>query len=74
MTEPEIIKITEELFRALNFMHSQNLVHRDLKPQNILVSNAKNVEIKLTDFGFATYFEEEEKLELPLGTPYYLSP
>ena len=49
-------------------------MHRDLKPQNILVSNAKNVEIKLTDFGFATFFDEDEKLDLPLGTPYYLSP
>jgi len=45
-----------QLFTSLDFMHSQNLIHRDIKLENILIDRADNgsVFLNLTDFGFAT--------------------
>ncbi|XP_065889354.1 cyclin-dependent kinase 5-like [Dysidea avara] len=43
-----------QLLRGLAFCHSQNIFHRDLKPQNILIN--KNRELKLADFGLARAF------------------
>ena len=44
-------------------------MHRDLKLENVMISNS---EIKLVDFGFATYFKTEESLSL--GSPLYMAP
>ena len=46
-----IQKITMQVCRAINFCHENNVIHRDVKPENILISNAYVV--KLCDFGFA---------------------
>ena len=46
-----------ELVSALEYMHSKNIAHRDLKPDNILISN--EFHLKLTDFGEAKKFEEK---------------
>ena len=61
-SEDEVSIMTKEIFLALNFMHQQNLVHRDLKPQNILIENPKTLELKITDFGFATFYDQNDKL------------
>lgn len=53
-------------------MHSNNMVHRDIKPENILIEKVETLEIKLTDFGFATYFDS--KLSEVLGSPIYMPP
>ena len=73
-TEREVIKIIKQLFLALNYMHARNIAHRDIKPENILIESIEKLDIKLTDFGFATYFNESDKLEEVLGSPLYMPP
>ena len=60
MNEEEILIISEQILLALNFLHCANLVHRDLKPQNIMIEDPDTLEVKLADFGFATFFNNEK--------------
>ena len=60
-------------------MHKQNIVHRDIKPENILLSpqeaaDPNSLNVKLTDFGFATFFKKEKGLQQVLGSPLYMAP
>ena len=52
LTEQEAVPVFRQILSAVDFMHSQGLVHRDLKLENILISDEKVV--KIIDFGFAT--------------------
>ena len=56
-------------------MHQQNIVHRDIKPENILIQkNDDEVVLKLTDFGFAVFFNQEKGLKKVLGSTLYMAP
>jgi serine/threonine protein kinase len=61
---------------AVSYMHTNSLVHRDLKLENILIK--ENIggmdEIKIIDFGFATNCASGHKLSLFCGTPCYMDP
>lgn len=77
MTERVAADITQQILLALNYMHKQKMMHRDLKPENMLVQDLADtlkVNVKLTDFGFATTWKAGEKLDLSLGSPLYMAP
>jgi serine/threonine-protein kinase len=65
--------IIKQIASALAFIHEQGILHRDVKPANIIVMDDKTV--KLTDFGIARIAESELTITHEmLGTPAYMSP
>src|ERR1700676_2535560 len=71
-----ILRYATQLAEALAAAHAEGVVHRDLKPQNILVN--KEDQIFVSDFGLGKSFEEGAigmtRTDAFLGTPRYMSP
>lgn len=65
-------KYMKQLSKGLKYLLDNNILHRDLKPQNILIS--KNYDIKITDFGFATYYTKDTIINTLCGSPMYMAP
>ncbi|CDW89285.1 serine threonine protein kinase [Stylonychia lemnae] len=74
--ESNIKSIIEQLLLGIHFMHQQNIVHRDLKLDNILLKSNKNgkYEIRIADFGLATQLKQGEHRYDKCGTPTYIAP
>ncbi|RLN78630.1 hypothetical protein BBJ28_00023887 [Nothophytophthora sp. Chile5] len=74
-SEDDVRKIIRALLRAVAFLHSNFITHRDLKLENLLLENADSPSsLKLCDFGLSTRFKRGEKLVKPLGTIDYVAP
>lgn len=61
-----------QLCEALTFAHEHQIIHRDIKPGNIMVNDADHV--KVADFGLARPASDEAEEDNPLGTPDYAAP
>jgi len=75
---PAVKRVLLELLDALAHAHARGVIHRDLKPGNVLLSRLGDVRpgLKLTDFGIARAmdFQPEETGSKPLGTLHYMAP
>jgi serine/threonine protein kinase len=75
LTTESVIQITSQVARALDYAHAHGVIHRDVKPDNILFRTSG--EAVLTDFGIARDLDDSGKLtivETIVGSPRYMSP
>lgn len=71
--EATILIIVKEMLIALQYLHDQGKIHRDLKSQNVLLNTQG--EVKLTDFGVSTQLSSNfSRRNTTVGTPYWMAP
>ncbi|XP_059850579.1 serine/threonine-protein kinase ULK1 isoform X2 [Hypanus sabinus] len=81
LSEDTIRLFLQQIVGAMKVLHSKGVIHRDLKPQNILLShiggrksNPNNIRIKIADFGFARYLQSNMLAATLCGSPMYMAP
>lgn len=72
LTVREATAIAIQVAQGLQAAHDQNIIHRDIKPQNIIL--ARNGKAKVTDFGIAKIVSDYTSTSLTFGSIHYLSP
>nr|XP_014352130.1 PREDICTED: myosin light chain kinase, smooth muscle [Latimeria chalumnae] len=74
LTERECIQYMQQIIEGVQFIHKQEIVHLDLKPENIMCINKTGTRIKLIDFGLARRLENTQSLKVLFGTPEFVAP
>ena len=82
LSETQIAVIFRQLLSGLAYLHSNNIVHRDLKLENILINEIEKSKttgedlfnIKIIDFGTARIFDKNRKPQSIVGSSYYIAP
>jgi len=72
LEEKECIRIYKQILDGIVYLHENNVAHRDIKLENILLNEV--LEVKLIDFGFSFCSLPTQKLKIFCGTPSYMSP
>lgn len=76
-TEPQASKAMVQILRAVYYLHSNDIAHRDMKPANCLVVGRDSLEkssLRVTDFGLSCRCSADQILKDHVGTPAFMSP
>lgn len=74
--ENQLSKVVRDILSGLDYLHQNGVIHRDIKPQNILLERHNNQQFtaKITDFGLAKNLESSSLSSKLMGTMEYMSP
>jgi calcium-dependent protein kinase len=74
-SEGTAARYMQQILSAVSYLHKNGIIHRDLKPENIVFeSTDPNSNLKIIDFGTSRKVKVNEKLNVKLGTVYYIAP
>ena len=69
-----IEEVMLQLFEGVNHMHLKRVLHKDIKPDNILVKGRSQPDIVLADYGICACLDDPDELVNPAGTPGFAAP
>ncbi|XP_002751407.2 serine/threonine-protein kinase 17A [Callithrix jacchus] len=73
--EKDVQRLMRQILEGVHFLHTHDVVHLDLKPQNILLTSDSPLgDIKIVDFGLSRILKNSEELREIMGTPEYVAP
>ena len=74
-SERDAANIIKQVLSALTYCHQRNIVHRDMKPENLLLDKDQiNPKVTIIDFGTSGIIDPAKKMSQKYGTPYYIAP
>ncbi|XP_023328348.1 myosin light chain kinase, smooth muscle isoform X2 [Eurytemora carolleeae] len=74
LTESDCCLFIRQLCRGVDYLHSKQIVHLDLKPENVVCTHKDSNSLKIIDFGLAKKMLPEEKFKMMGGTPEFVAP
>ncbi|XP_016298762.1 serine/threonine-protein kinase 17A-like [Sinocyclocheilus anshuiensis] len=73
--EEDVKRLMKQILEGVSFLHGNNVVHLDLKPQNILLTSESPLgDIKVVDFGLSRLVSSSQEIREIMGTPEYVAP
>ncbi|KAL5007311.1 hypothetical protein ScPMuIL_016117 [Solemya velum] len=74
LTEKACVMFMRQICEGVGFMHSRDILHLDMKPENILCLTREGNRIKIIDFGLARSYDPKDDLRVMFGTPEFMAP
>uniref|UniRef100_A0A4Y0BHA3 Protein kinase domain-containing protein n=1 Tax=Anopheles funestus TaxID=62324 RepID=A0A4Y0BHA3_ANOFN len=74
LTEKACAIFMRQICDAVAYIHGNNIIHLDMKPENILCLTESGNRIKIIDFGLAREYDPDNKLQVLFGTPEFVAP
>lgn len=74
MSEAEVINYMRQICEAVKHMHEKNIIHLDVKPENIMCVTKNSTIVKLIDFGLATKLDPNQLVKISTGTAEFAAP
>lgn len=74
LTEKACTVFMRQICEGVEFIHSKNIIHLDLKPENVLCLTKTGNRIKIIDFGMARRYDASKTLQVLFGTPEFVAP
>ena len=74
-TEKNAAEYMKQILSAVSYCHEKGIVHRDIKLENMLLeSKRSDANLKVIDFGTSRKVNTDEKMDMKIGTIYYIAP
>jgi len=74
MSEAEVINYMRQICEGVKHMHERNIIHLDIKPENVMCTTSKSTSVKIIDFGLATKLDPNELVKISTGTAEFAAP
>jgi serine/threonine-protein kinase len=68
----QAVEFAKQFCQAMTYVHGRGVIHRDIKPQNVLIT--RDCQVRVTDFGLAKVWGVTHGTRGAMGTPFYMSP